>query len=133
MLRRGYLPLLLLCTWVWAAHGMSVDDCLWTSPSETSPALAPNGLPCGGAGRGYCSFNSDNAQYVCSCTSDFYGKQCQHTRCPLGSNNWPCSGSGHGTCDAETGRCLCDPTYVGFACEHEFEEKKAQITDYYAA
>ncbi|DAZ98598.1 TPA: hypothetical protein N0F65_001017 [Lagenidium giganteum] len=89
---------------------------------DTAIACCPNAC----SGHGMC--NSGGNGCVCACFKGYFGGDCSLRSCPMGTawNDFPIAVdiahlpaecSNRGQCDCTTGRCSCDPSFTGLACD----------------
>ena len=66
--------------------------------------------------NGRCVYSAaiDKFGCVCDLSTGFVGPTCTRSVCPSTSNG-VCNG--HGTCDTSTGKCCCNSTWSGCACD----------------
>lgn len=92
---------------------------------DIDPITSCPGINVECSGHGTCS---GSPEYRCTCNAGWIGGDCKKRSCPMGKA-WfdsptadneahsllECSGKG--TCNRDTGKCKCQSSYVGEACE----------------
>ena len=90
----------------------------FTDPCESSPCK--NGGKC----------NSENGEWKCDCTSQYFGLNCENERNPCQYIKCLNGGTCHPTLDFTSYKCSCSKGFQGVLCHEEVKKKGRCIFEF---